>query len=67
LEKAQLQRPRTIVGIEKVADVDAILRGIMPWRVTNDDMMYMQSEKVIMACKNESEKQMVQMLERLGF
>lgn len=60
-------RPKTIEGIGKVADVDAILRGIMPWRVTNADMMRMQSKEVIIRCRNESEQQLAQMLGRLGF
>lgn len=67
LEKAHVSRPRTIEGIEKVADVDAILRGIMPWRVTNADMMRMQSNEVITRCRNEGEQQLIQMLGRLGF
>jgi hypothetical protein len=67
LEKANLQRPKTIQGIEKVADVDAILQGIIPWRVTNADMMRMQSSEVIMRCRNEGEQQLSQMLERLGY
>lgn len=67
LEKAHVQRPTTIEGIGKVADVDAILRGIMPWRVTNADMMRMQSKEVIMRCRNEGEQQLGQMLGRMGF
>ncbi|KAH7408789.1 hypothetical protein DE146DRAFT_777430 [Phaeosphaeria sp. MPI-PUGE-AT-0046c] len=30
LERLEVQRPRTIKGIEKVADVDAVLRSILP-------------------------------------
>jgi hypothetical protein len=62
-----VQRPKTIEGIETVADVDAILRGIMPWRVTNADMMRIQSKDVIMRCRNEGEQRLSQMLGRLGF
>ena len=57
LEKSQVQRPRTIQGIEHVAEVDAILQAIMPWRVTNSDILQMQSEKVTMRCRNEGEQQ----------
>ena len=67
LEEAHVQRPKTIEGIEKVAYVDAILRGIMPWRVSNTDMMRMQSEEVIMRCRTEGEQQLSEMLGRLGF
>jgi hypothetical protein len=54
-------------GIDNVADIDAILREVMPWRVTNSDMLRMQSEEVIMKCRTEGEKHLVKMLERLGF
>lgn len=67
LEKADVLRPKTLDGIAKVADVDAILRGIMPWRVTNTDLMRMQSPEVTMKCRKESEEQLHEMLERLGF
>lgn len=67
LEKAQVQRPRTMKGIDKVADIDAILRGITPWRVTNSDMMRIQSEEIIMRCRNEGEQHLIKMLQRLGF
>ncbi|KAL9119974.1 MAG: hypothetical protein Q9187_003472 [Circinaria calcarea] len=67
LEKSQVQRPRTIQGIEQVADVDAILRAIMPWRVTNSDILQMQSEEVTVKCRNKGEQQLIKMLDRLGF
>jgi hypothetical protein len=67
LEKADVRRAKTIEGIEKVADVDAILRGVMPWRVTNADMMRIQSKDVIMRCRNEGEQHLSRMLGRLGF
>lgn len=44
LEKAQVLRPRTILGIEHVADADAILGAIAPWRITNEDILNLQSE-----------------------
>ena len=62
-----MQRPRTMEGIDKVADIDAILQGITPWRVTNPDMMRIQSEEVIVNCRNEGEKNLMKMLQRLGF
>lgn len=67
LERAQVQRPRTMEGIDKVADIDATLQGITPWRVTNPDMMRIQSEEVIVNCRNEGEKNLMKMLQRLGF
>ncbi|KAI0550663.1 hypothetical protein F4679DRAFT_594575 [Xylaria curta] len=67
LERLNVKRPRTIEGIDKVADVDTVLRTILPWRVSNSDILRMQSEKVILKCKEENEQQLIQLLERLGF
>ncbi|KAI0183964.1 hypothetical protein EV127DRAFT_445621 [Xylaria flabelliformis] len=67
LERLDVKRPRTIEGIDKVADVDTVLRTILPWRVSNSDILRMQSEKVIMKCKEENEQQLIQLLQRLGF
>lgn len=35
LEKLNVKRPRTMKGIEKVVDVDAVLRSILPWRISS--------------------------------
>ncbi|KAJ4305549.1 hypothetical protein N0V90_001080 [Kalmusia sp. IMI 367209] len=67
LERLDVQRPRTIKGIEKVADVDAVLRSILPWRVTNSDVLRLQSEAVILKCRDENEAQLVKLLDHLGF
>jgi hypothetical protein len=67
LEKLSAKRPRTMEGIEKVADVDAVLRSTLPWRVTNSDILRMQSEKVIMKCRDENEAQLIKLLDHLGF
>ncbi|XXG94149.1 hypothetical protein Hte_000401 [Hypoxylon texense] len=66
LEKLGVERPRTIEGIDKVADVDTVLRTILPWRLSNSDVLRMQSEKVIMKCREENEVQLVQLLEHMG-
>jgi hypothetical protein len=67
LERLDVQRPRTIKGIEKVADVDAVLRSILPWRVTNSDVLRLQSEAVILKCRDENEAQLIKLLDHLGF
>ncbi|CRG87492.1 hypothetical protein PISL3812_04510 [Talaromyces islandicus] len=51
LEKLDVKRPRTIAGIDKVADVDGVLRTILPWRLSNSDILRMQSESVILGAK----------------
>ncbi|RDL42563.1 Uncharacterized protein BP5553_02542 [Venustampulla echinocandica] len=67
LEKLDVERPRNIPGIDKVADVDTVLRTILPWRVSNSDILRLQSEEVIIKCRNENEEQLVGLLSRLGF
>ncbi|KFY81614.1 hypothetical protein V500_11250 [Pseudogymnoascus sp. VKM F-4518 (FW-2643)] len=46
LEKLDVKRPRNMKGIDKVADVDTILRSILPWRVSNIDILRRQSEEI---------------------
>jgi hypothetical protein len=67
LEKLDVKRPRTMKGIEKIADVDAVLRSILPWRVSNSDILRLQSEEVILKCKDENETQLIKLLDHLGF
>jgi len=67
LERLNVKRPRTMQGIEKIADVDALLRSILPWRVTNSDVLRLQSEAVILKCRDENETQLVNLLDHLGY
>jgi hypothetical protein len=67
LEKLDVKRPRTMKGVEKIADVDAVLRSILPWRVTNEDILRLQSEEVILKCRDENEVQLIKLLDHLGF
>ncbi|CAJ2508321.1 Uu.00g133470.m01.CDS01 [Anthostomella pinea] len=67
LERLHVNRPATMEGIDKAADVDTVLRTVLPWRVSNSDILRMQSKEVIMKCKEKNETQLVQLLERLGF
>jgi hypothetical protein len=54
-------------GIDKVADVDTLLRTILPWRVSNSDILRLQSEEVIIKCRNEIEAQLVGLSRRMAF
>jgi hypothetical protein len=67
LEKLDVKRPSTIAGIGKVADVDTVLSTILPWRLSNEDVLKMQSEEVILQCREENEKQLIGLLSRLGY
>ncbi len=67
LEKVDAERPRTIEGIDKVADVDTVLRTIIPWRLSNPDILRRQSEEVLAKCRRENEEQLGKLLEHLGF
>lgn len=67
LERAGVKRPRNIQGIEGVADVDTILRSILSWRVSNSDILRLQSEEAIVQCRDENEKYLDKLLSRLGW
>lgn len=67
LEKLDVKRPSTMKGIEKVADVDAVLRSILPWRVSNSDILRLQSEQVILKCRDENEGLLIKLLNHLDF
>lgn len=67
LEKLDVKRPKTIQGIEKTADVDTVLRTILPWRLSNPEILLRQSEGVIAKCRRENEEQLERLLEYLGF
>lgn len=67
LEKLDVKRPRTMKGIEKVANVDTILRTIIPWRLSNPDIVRRQSEEVLIKHRRENEKQLLKLLDYLGF
>lgn len=67
LEKLDVKRPGNMRGIDKVADVDTILRSILPWRVSNSDILLRQSDEVIIRCRNENETHLAGLLNRLGF
>ena len=67
LERSGALRPRTIVGIEDVADVDAVFGKIKPWRLTNEDIVARQSDEVKEAYAVQCQKQLKNMLDRHGF
>ncbi|KAJ5543511.1 hypothetical protein N7461_009514 [Penicillium sp. DV-2018c] len=67
LQNEGCKRPMTISGIEVVADVDALLGTILPWRVTNSDILRRQTDGVIRNCRDENEKILIEILEHLGF
>jgi hypothetical protein len=67
LQNAGCKRPMTIAGIDMVADLDALLSSILPWRVTNSDILRRQTDQVIQNCRNENEKVLIEILEHLGF
>ena len=67
LEKLHVMRPRTIKGIEQVADIEAILHAILPWRLNNSDMIRMHSDKALMEFRDKDEKSLVKVLEHLGY
>ena len=67
LEKLDVKRPRTMEEIEEMADVDVVPRSTPPWRVSNSDILRLQSEKVILKCRDQNEGQLIKLLHHLGF
>ena len=67
LQEVGAKRPQTIQGIDKVADVDTVLQAILPWRVTNSDVLKLQTHETIVQCRNDNEEHLDKLLTRLGF
>lgn len=67
MDKLKARRPSTTKGIEKVANVDAVLRPILPGRVSSSDILRLQSEQVVLRCRDENEGQLIQLLDHLGY
>ncbi len=67
LREAGTKRPQTIHGIDRVADVDTVLQAILPWRVTNSDVLKLQTHETIVKCRNDNEEHLYKLLSRLGF
>ena len=61
MEKLDVKRPRKIGRIAKVADIDAVLRTTLPWRITNFDILLLFLGEAILKFMN------VKILGRLGF
>ncbi|KAI3316928.1 phosphotransferase enzyme family-domain-containing protein [Xylariaceae sp. AK1471] len=67
LEKLDVKRPSTIQGIDKVADVDAVLRAVLPWHISNRDFLQMQPEGAVKHFRNRGEVELIKLLDHLGF
>jgi hypothetical protein len=67
LEAVGATRPRNLAGIDKVADVDTVLQAILPWRVSNSDVLKLQTEETILHCRDENEVHLDKLFARLGF
>ncbi|KAM0541899.1 hypothetical protein ACHAPJ_013045 [Fusarium lateritium] len=67
LEKAGVKRPRTVKGRDKIAEVHVVLEAVLPWRLSNADVLNLQSEVAILNFREDSEKGLIALLDRLGF
>ncbi|SMQ51036.1 unnamed protein product [Zymoseptoria tritici ST99CH_3D7] len=65
LEKYDVQRPRTMAGFQGVADVDALVQMIAPWRLCNPEAVAGLSKDQIRDLKNECAQSLERMLSRL--
>ena len=67
LKKAQVLRPRTIAGIEHVADIDAMLRAIFPVGFIDLCLQILSTEEMKVEYRAGEEERLMKVLERLGF
>jgi hypothetical protein len=67
LEKLDVKRPSTMQGIDKVADVDAVLRAVLPWHICNVDFLQMQPDGAVEYFRNRGEEKLIKLLDHLGF
>ncbi|KAK4212602.1 phosphotransferase enzyme family-domain-containing protein [Rhypophila decipiens] len=68
LQKHHVNRPSTIEGIDKLADVDELLGALAPWRLINKDFLRMNTDEgQRQALKRMAEEQLVAVLEHIGF
>lgn len=65
LERYDVQRPRTMAGFQGVADVDALVQMIAPWRLCNPEAVAGLSKDQIRDLKNECAQSLERMLSRL--
>ncbi|KAK3315153.1 hypothetical protein B0H66DRAFT_583822 [Apodospora peruviana] len=66
--KHNVKRPSTIQGIDKLANVDALLGTLTPWRLINKDFLRMNpDEGHRMELRRMGEEQLIAVLERIGF
>ncbi|ORY70468.1 uncharacterized protein BCR38DRAFT_107309 [Pseudomassariella vexata] len=68
LQKLDAKRPSTMQGVDRVANVDEILGALVPWRLANEDFLRMNAdEDTIMALRRIGERQLVSLLDHVGF
>lgn len=68
LQKLDVRRPSTIQGMDKLADVDELLGSLLPFILTNQDFLKMNTdEDQRKGMKVMSERKLVGLLEHLGF
>ncbi|KAK4107639.1 hypothetical protein N656DRAFT_840325 [Canariomyces notabilis] len=68
LQKLDVKRPSTIQGIDKLADVDELLGSLLPFILTNEDFLKMNTDPdQRKGMKAMSERKLVGLLEHLGF
>ncbi|KAI0103048.1 hypothetical protein GGR51DRAFT_550133 [Nemania sp. FL0031] len=68
LQKLDVRRPSSIRGMDNIANVDEVLACLEPWTLGNHDYLRLNdNEGHRMALRHKSERQLVGLLERMGF
>ncbi|KAH7125377.1 kinase-like domain-containing protein [Dendryphion nanum] len=66
LETHDVKRPRIMKGIEQVADVEALLRGVLPWNIS-DETARLRSAHSVWRDRRTFEDNLSDLLDYLGF
>ena len=67
LASLDVLRPSTMAGFRGVADVDAMIQNVVPWRLCNPQSLARQSDEQIRNIKAECEHKLEKMLSRFGY
>ncbi|KAH7379847.1 kinase-like domain-containing protein [Cadophora sp. MPI-SDFR-AT-0126] len=68
LQKLGAKRPSLFQGIDRVAEIEALLGLLLPWRLTNEDALRRNpDEEKRKGLRQDGERQLQEILEHLGF
>ncbi|KAL2071286.1 hypothetical protein VTL71DRAFT_12521 [Oculimacula yallundae] len=66
LERVEAKRPRTMIGVKKVADIDALLIALVPWLLDTPEVRDSLGNRLLKV-REHCEKELSDLLKHLGF